>query len=945
MELKISTPKPGCLSPSDFVSEPEEKEVSDDDDDDRNHKHRRRDIRSQSSERDAIESVMSKPFKKHSKAFGNRHIFRENESQGSENLSTYNNASAGREFSSKFDRRRLGVTMLPRAPLDLSQRTWANQTFAGDHGPGKGRGRDSGSWNQRDSRFNSNDVASQMVQQGSIPPIMYTGRGLPNVSNAQSASWNGFGILPGIPNGGLDMIHSIGLQGTLRPPINSSLNMGIPRQRCRDFEERGFCLRGDICPMEHGVNRIVIEDVQSLSQFNLPVSLPSAHLLGTAAGSGPLQSLSASAPSMNIKSIHGKANKPRLGDEVLGLNGAYPGSSCAGGADLYDPDQPLWNNSGPETSNALLTVQSPKADETESFPNDASSDRQHVRLYDSVDNDCPVGTSATAIGLHSASLSVWGRIGSSNNRFDVKEKVNSTPITFPYLESGLEEEKDELTGFHGDSRPRKQTIADDAGQKSMDSSSRPQGDSMRNSRKPSQKAVRTLFVNGIPLKSNKRDSLLSHFQKFGEVMDIYIPLNSERAFVQFSKREEAEAALKSPDAVMGNRFIKLWWANRDNIPDDAFSSGTGVSEIFHGVAPASVPFHPAVSSRGKDTLHQSAILKIISDELPASDHPKPVILNGPKVPPPIQKKLENLEQLKEEIRKKQEMLEQKRTNFRRQLDKLEKQATGVKGEIVTEQAAKRPKVCTSADIAKSASPRSSDSVCTAVSPHAKAMVDKKKSAETTVTHSPKTITTMVVQESTGLKQPIHSLTPVASPILINRYKLDNRPTVFRIIPPLPAGLANVAVLKEHFLLHGDLSDVELEGLPVHDGSSESEASPHYSARITFTTRHAAERAFANGKCWKGHNLKFMWLTSSTSSNGHGHREKSQSAPEETLDTDVSLEEKLECNVSQEAPASGDGEPIASATASGFVQAEPSEASQCTPCPASCEKESPEGNLC
>ena len=77
--------------------------------------------------------------------------------------------------------------------------------------------------------------------------------------------WRGiftFGLIPAVPNGGLDMLHPMGLQGTLRAPISSSLNVNIPRQRCRAFEERGFCLRGDMCPMEHGVNRIVIEDVQ-----------------------------------------------------------------------------------------------------------------------------------------------------------------------------------------------------------------------------------------------------------------------------------------------------------------------------------------------------------------------------------------------------------------------------------------------------------------------------------------------------------------------------------------------------------------------------------------------------------------------------------------------------------------------------------------------------------
>ncbi|GJS61694.1 RNA polymerase II transcription factor B subunit 4 [Tanacetum coccineum] len=30
---------------------------------------------------------------------------------------------------------------------------------------------------------------------------------------------------------------------------------------CMDFEKQGFCLRGDMCPIEHGLNRIVVENV------------------------------------------------------------------------------------------------------------------------------------------------------------------------------------------------------------------------------------------------------------------------------------------------------------------------------------------------------------------------------------------------------------------------------------------------------------------------------------------------------------------------------------------------------------------------------------------------------------------------------------------------------------------------------------------------------------
>ena len=107
---------------------------------------------------------------------------------------------------------------------------------------------------------------------------------------------------------------------------------------------------------------------------------------------------------------------------------------------------------------------------------------------------------------------------------------------------------------------------------------------------------------------------------------------------------------------MVNRFIKLYWANRDNIPDGSISSSNGVT----------------ATDRGK-YIHQTTSSKTVSDASPAPDHQKPVTANGPKTVPPSQKKLENLEQLKEELRKKQEMLDQKRNEFRRHLDKLAKQ--------------------------------------------------------------------------------------------------------------------------------------------------------------------------------------------------------------------------------------------------------------------------------
>ncbi|KAE8694376.1 hypothetical protein F3Y22_tig00110783pilonHSYRG00113 [Hibiscus syriacus] len=855
MELKVSSPKLGVISSPDCMSDPGEKEVSDEEDDDRNHKHRRLDTCSQPLERDSTDPLSVRPYRKHNKPFENGH----DESQAGETWKNSNSLPLEKNLTSKFDRRCPGLASLPRGHLNTNQRIRSNQTFSGDSGPGRGRGRDNSSRNQLDFWFNPVDIAYQMVQPGSVAPSLFAGGGLPNLSNARASSWSAFGLMPGIPNGGLDTLHSIGLQGVLRPPMSSSLNMGIPHQRCRDFDK-----------------------------FNISVTVPSAQILAKPAGPGPLPSvLPPSATLMNSKAMHSKNNKSGMTEDAIGLNGAYIGSTGANG-DLYDPDQPLWNNNGPEASTSLTGVQSTKINETEPLLNDDISDRPHGRLCDTADNELPIRSS----GSQGTDLSVWGRIGSSRSGIDTKDKID--PIPSDHLENETKEEQGAFPSSEDTSCQVKRISSEDGGSKVMDSSLKSQID-FRSSRKPTQKALHTLFVNGIPQKCNKREALLSHFRKFGEVIDIYIPLNSERAFVQFSRREEAEAALKAPDAIMGNRFIKLWWANRDNIPVDGIKSGSGISVTPRGLTTSAIRSQP-IANRGKDNLQPVAQKSNVvhGADVPSLNSPKPGSMNGPQVPPPMQKKLETLEQMKEELSKKQQMLEQKRNNFRRQLDKIEKQSGVVKGDLLTEPAAKRQKVGVAADPAKALIHSSSEI----------GMIDKIKSEENVVSRSPKPSNSMALRESPSSKKQScipHLSAPIRYPIPMNKYKLDNRPRAFRVIPPLPSGFADVAVLKEHFLQYGDLFSVELQAVGKEDKDDiSSEPLKNCSALITYSTRQSAERAYINGKCWQGNNLQFKWLTSNTNPCS---KEIPSSTPKEPLETDGLTEEKSACCVAQEVVAS------------------------------------------
>lgn len=118
---------------------------------------------------------------------------------------------------------------------------------------------------------------------------------------------------------------------------------------------------------------------------------------------------------------------------------------------------------------------------------------------------------------------------------------------------------------------------------------------------------------------------------------------------------------------------------------------------------------------------------------------------------------------------------------------------GPKGETDTELAAKRRKMGLAADAGKVATP-SSSSPAPVSALHDEMLTDKNKSGDTIVSHSPKKSTTMALQQSPSLKQQtIRPLAPLGTPVPLNRYKLDNRPTGFRILPPVPSGFANVSL--------------------------------------------------------------------------------------------------------------------------------------------------------
>lgn len=69
----------------------------------------------------------------------------------------------------------------------------------------------------------------------------------------------------------------------------------------------------------------------------------------------------------------------------------------------------------------------------------------------------------------------------------------------------------------------------------------------------------TITVVNVPEEFNVIDKLNEHFKKFGQIVNIEIFTEEKKANIKFLTHESATNAIKSPEAVFDNRFIKIFW--------------------------------------------------------------------------------------------------------------------------------------------------------------------------------------------------------------------------------------------------------------------------------------------------------------------------------------------------------------------------------------------------
>lgn len=253
----------------------------------------------------------------------------------------------------------------------------------------------------------------------------------------------------------------------------------VPKKndRCRDFDEKGYCMRGETCPWDHGVNPVVLEDINNPTLM----TIQGPHLRSTAEYNPDAPEIWAQSGSF--------------------INGPSRGAGGAGGppngAATLNPFQRL-----PPTT-AAYRVAPPFP-----FPPNAGTTPLQRELI-----SVPV-VEANSGGDNSAV---------QKRRYEPEDTVAVT--------EGPTKRKVPINSRLGP--PNRIGLQSNC----------------------------SLELRKVPRGLNSIAHLNNHFCKFGKIVNIQVTYEGdpEAAIVTFSTHAEANVAYRSTEAVLNNRFIKVFW--------------------------------------------------------------------------------------------------------------------------------------------------------------------------------------------------------------------------------------------------------------------------------------------------------------------------------------------------------------------------------------------------
>lgn len=267
--------------------------------------------------------------------------------------------------------------------------------------------------------------------------------------------------------------------GNLSDSINDrrnarSLSPVSKGDRCRDFDEKGYCMRGETCPWDHGVNPVVLEDIN-----NPMISMQSGAPRGG--------EYTPDAPELWTRGPFGNGNArvAQAGPAPVNLPGAYPRqpAGAAGTAFRAGPPFSFGLNAGAITPLQRELISVPVVEANSGGDISTSQKRRYE----------PEDTVAVAEGPAKRKVPLTSRLGPPG-RVALQQNCS-------------------------------------------------------------------LELRKVPRGLNSIAHLNNHFCKFGKIVNIQVSYEGdpEAAIITFSTHAEANVAYRSTEAVLNNRFIKVFW--------------------------------------------------------------------------------------------------------------------------------------------------------------------------------------------------------------------------------------------------------------------------------------------------------------------------------------------------------------------------------------------------
>ncbi|XP_058021943.1 RNA-binding protein 27 isoform X4 [Ahaetulla prasina] len=326
-----------------------------------------------------------------------------------------------------------------------------------------------------------------------------------------------------------------------------------PKRRCRDYDERGFCVLGDLCQFDHGNDPLVVDEVSLPSMIPFPPpppGLPPPGMLMPPT-QGPTHNMRMPGPHLHPRPpplVRIPIPRPPSSQSSLINSRDPPGTTTVPSL------APLGARLPPPLPQSLLYSVSEHTYEPDGYnpeaPSITSTGRsQYRQFFSRIPMQRP-----NLIGLTSGEMDTNPR--AANIIIQTEPPIgiasNSSNVSRVVLEP--DNRKRILNTIEGPS-PKKPWI----------------GKQTNNQNKPgflkkSQYTNTKLEVRKIPPELNNITQLNEHFSKFGTIVNIQVAFKNdpEAALIQYLMNDEARKAISSTEAVLNNRFIRVLWHRESN---------------------------------------------------------------------------------------------------------------------------------------------------------------------------------------------------------------------------------------------------------------------------------------------------------------------------------------------------------------------------------------------